>query len=150
MKNPIDLGHKTVDAARITAIKPISDEQRQSVSATLSSSANWTAEARSLGGPGGYIADLGVEKVVAGLARHGEKLAFIPESGEAVRRDWLTSVKPFASRADRPSDQRKFRSVATFVNPETGETSEEWFAATPEQLRGGKVPSIHDLAGGPG
>lgn len=142
MKNPLDLGHKVIDAANVTCIKPVSKDQL----AALRSTENWSAEARAIGSAGGYIADVPVDGIVAAFNRLGERLVVIPETGEAVRRDWLTSVKPFGGREGGPN---KFHSVATFTNPATGETAEEWFAATPEQLRGSKAPSLKDLAGGP-
>jgi len=141
MQKPLDLGHKVIDAASVTCIKPVSAEQL----GRLNSAENWTLEARALGGAGGYIADADITKAVGVFAKLGERLSLIPETGEAVRRDWLTAVKPFASREGAPN---KFRSVATFTNPASGEKTDEWFAATPEQLRGSKAPAFKDLAAG--
>jgi hypothetical protein len=143
MQKPVDLGHKTIDAAAVSAIKPVSEEQL----AQLRSTEEFKSEARAIGSEGGYT-KLKVEQVVAAFAKLGESLTYIKETGEAVRRDWIVSVKPFAGREGGPD---KFHSVARLRNPHTNAVAEEWFAATPAQLTGATkaAPKLEDLAKGP-
>src|SRR5580700_1551328 len=130
MQAPVDLGHKTIDAATISAVKPVSEEQL----AQLRTSEDFASEARAIGGDGGYT-KLKVEQVVTALAKLGQHLTYIKDTGEAVRRDWIVSVKPFSARKGGAD---KFHSVAKLKNPNNQQSTEEWFAATPEQLTGHK------------
>jgi hypothetical protein len=144
MKNPLNIGGKIIDAADVHAIKPLSEEQTH----TLNSMKNFTAEIRTIGGRGGFVEESvapSIENVVEAFAKIGEKLTLLP-SGEAIRDEWIRSIKPFQSRPDQPN---KYGSVVEFKNPATGQSREEWFAAKPEQIPGGKAPLLADLANGP-
>ena len=142
MRNPLNIGSKILDAANVHAIKPISEEQL----ATLNTDKVFTTEIRAIGSNGGYVEHLPVAKVVEAFAKIGEKLTLLP-SGEAIRAEWISNIKPFQSRADQPN---RFASVVEFRNPASGQAVQEWFAARPEQIPGGNAPSLLDLAGGPG
>ncbi len=141
MKNPLNIGGKIIDAADVHAIKPLSDDQI----AALNTDKKFTSEVRAIGSRGGYVENLSVSEVAAAFAKIGEKLTLLP-SGEAIRAEWIASIKPFQSR---PGEAARFASVVELKNPATGRSVEEWLAARPEQLPGGNAPSLADLAGGP-
>ncbi|MGO9174298.1 MAG: hypothetical protein ACLP7P_20360 [Rhodomicrobium sp.] len=141
MQKPINLGHKIIDAADIHAVKPRDPEQNQGIA----TSKNFPAEIRALGTSGGLVENLSVPQVVEALDKMGEKLTLLP-TGEAVRAEWIAQIKPFQSREGAPN---KFASAVEFKHPVTGQRAEEWFAARPEQIPGGKAPKLADLAGGP-
>ena len=141
MQNPIDVGSKTIDAAAVHCVRPLTPERL----ATLATDKNFALEIRTINGDGAFIeAGMPIASVVAGFARIGEELTLIP-SGEAIRKAWVASVKDFVSR---PGEPAKFNSVVKFVHPETGRNAEEWFAAKRSDIVGA-TPRLDDLAGGP-
>jgi hypothetical protein len=99
MKNPLDVGTKTIDAATIHCIRPLSPER----TATLNSDKDFAFEIRTINGDGAFVeAGISLENLVAGFAKIGEELTLL-DSGEAVRKDWIASVKDFASRPRQPA-----------------------------------------------
>ena len=141
MKNPIDVGSKTIDAATVHCIRPLPPER----TATLNTDKNFAFEIRTMSGDGAFIEDgVALPNLVAGFAKIGEELTLLP-SGEAIRTAWVASVKDFVSRPDQPA---KYHSVVKFAHPETGRTAEEWFAAKRDQIVG-TTPKLDELAGGP-
>lgn len=142
MEKPLNIGGKIIDAANVHAVKTLSEDQL----ATLNTDKNYTAEIRAIGGRGGYVENLSVKEIVTAFAKIGETLTLLPSGEEALRADWIASIKPFQSR---PGETARFASVVELKNPVTGRSVEEWFAARPEQLPGGNAPSLADLAGGP-
>ena len=140
MKKPIDVGSKTIDAATVHCIRPLPPER----TATLNTDKNFAFEIRTMSGDGAFIEDgISLASLIAGFAKIGEDLTVLP-SGEAIRKDWVASVKDFVSRPDQPA---KYHSVVKFVDPER-RTAEEWFAAKREQIVG-TTPKLDELAGGP-
>jgi len=141
MKNPIDVGAKTIDAAAVHCVRPLTAERL----ATLATDKNFALEIRTINGDGAFIeAGRPVASIVAGFAKIGEELTLLG-SGEAIRKDWVASVKDFVSRPDQPA---KYNSVVKFVHPETGRSTEEWFTAKRSDIVGA-TPRLDDLAGGP-
>lgn len=141
MKNPLDIGSKTIDVADVHCIKPLTPEQV----AALGTDKKWTAEVRAIGSSGGYIENLSVAQVAAAFAKIGEKLTVL-STGEAIRGEWVKGVKDFAGQPGQPN---KFKSVVKLTNPGTQQTVEEWFAAPRTEIPGGKAPSLAGLAGSP-
>ena len=82
--------------------------------------------------------------LVAGFAKIGEELTLL-DTGEAVRKEWIASVKDFVSRPGQPA---KYHSVVKFAHPENGRTAEEWLTAKRDQIVG-TTPKLDDLASGP-
>ena len=141
MKNPLDVGTKTIDAATIHCIRPLPPER----TATLNTEKKFAYEIRTINGDGAFVeAGISLEKLVAGFAKIGEELTLLA-SGEAVRKDWIASVKDFASRPGQPA---KYNSVVKFTHPENGRTAEEWLTAKRDQIVG-TTQKLDDLAGGP-
>ena len=141
MKNPIDVGSKTIDAATIHCVRPLSPER----TATLNTDKDFAFEIRTINGDGAFIeAGTPLASIVAGF-RQDRGGADPARSGEAIRKDWVASVKDFVSRPDEPA---KYQSVVKFAHPETGRTAEEWFAAKRDQIVG-TTPKLDELAGGP-
>ena len=139
MKNPLDIGTKTIDVADVHCIKPLSAEQV----AAIGTDKKWTVEIRAIGSSGGYIENLTVAQVAAAFAKVGEKLTVL-STGEAIRGEWVKGVKDFAGQPGQPN---KYKSVVKLTHPETLVTAEEWFAASRNEIPGGKAPSLADLAG---
>lgn len=141
MKNPLDVGTKTIDAATVHCIRPLSPER----TATLNTDKKFDFEIRMINGEGAFVeAGIPLENLVGGFAKIGEELTVL-NSGEAVRKAWIASVKDFASRPDQPA---KYHSVVKFAHPENGRVAEEWLAAKRDQIVG-TTPKLDDLAGGP-
>jgi hypothetical protein len=138
MKNPLNVNGKIIDAAGITAVKPIDDFRL----ATIDTTRPFTAEIRVAGNGGAFVENASVEDVVTGLKQHGEELVML-KSGEAIRAEWITSIKPFSTRT---AAQNRFRSVVQFRQPETGLTAQEWFIAPVEDIPGGDAPRLNELA----
>ena len=141
MKNPLDVGTKTIDAATIHCVRPLTPERL----ATLNTDKKFAFEIRTINGDGAFIEDgIPLPSLVAAFAKIGEDLTIL-NTGEAIRRDWVASVKDFVSRPDQPA---KYSSVVKFVHPETGRSAEEWFAAKRGEIVG-TTPRLDELAGGP-
>ena len=141
MKNPIDVGSKTIDAATIHCVRPLAPER----TATLNTDKTFAFEIRTINGDGAFIeAGTPLASLVAAFGKIGEELTLL-ETGEAIRKDWIASVKDFVSRPDQPA---KYHSVVKFAHPETGRTAEEWLAARRDQIVGA-TPKLDELAGGP-
>jgi hypothetical protein len=141
MQNPIDVGTKTIDAATVHCVRPLSADRL----VTLNMEKNFALEIRTINGGGAFIeAGMPIADIIAGFARIGEELTLLG-SGEAIRKQWVASVKDFVSRPDQPA---KYNSVVKFVHPGTGRSTEEWFAAKRTDIVG-TTPRLEDLAGGP-
>jgi hypothetical protein len=141
MKNPLDVGTKTIDAAAIHCVRRLSPER----TATLNTDKDFAYEIRTISGDGAFIeAGTPLASIVAGFAKIGEELTLL-STDEAIRKDWIASVKDFVSRPDQPA---KYHSVVKFAHPENGRTAEEWFAAKRDQIVG-TTPKLDELAGSP-
>ena len=130
MQKPINIGGNIIDPSDVHAVKPVTPEQ----SATLSAE-NVTAEIRAIGDKGGYVENLSVADVADVFGKIGEKLTVLP-TGEAIRAEWIASIKPFQSRPGQPA---KFASVVEFENPANGRRVEESLTATPAQVLAGRA-----------
>ena len=64
----------------------------------------------------------------------GEELTLL-DSGEAIRKNWVASVKDFVSRADQPASRWQFGGQIRSI-PRPAALAEEWFAAKREQIVG--------------
>ena len=72
-----------------------------------------------MSGDGAFIEDgIPLPSLVAAFAKIGEDLTIL-NTGEAIRRDWVASVKDFVSRPDQPA---KYSSVVKFVHPRPAAT----------------------------
>ena len=141
MKNPIDVGTKTLDAATVYCVRPVQPER----TATLNTQKDFAYEIRTINRDGAFIeSGIPLASIVAAFAKIGEELTIVG-ADEAIRKIWVASVKDFVSRADQPA---RYNSVVKFADPETGRTAEEWFAAKREQIVG-TTPKLDELAGGP-
>jgi len=145
MEKPIDIGNKTIDAAKVHLIRDIAPER---LGALANTGKNFTVEIRALGGSGGFVEDLSLKEVVAAFSNLGEHLTLLPGSaeqlGEAVRTSWVQSAKDFTSRPDQPA---KFGSVVIFRHPD-GATAEEWLIAKRSDVIP-NTPLLSGLSGGP-
>jgi hypothetical protein len=137
MKNPITIGTKTIDAANVVAIKPMTQERLSGINTDK----NFTAEIRALGSPGAFVEKHSVAEIVAAFKQHGEDLTLLP-TGEAIRTGerWMLAITAFS---ERPGG--KFGSSVQMKNPHNGATGEERFAARPEQIPGGDAPTLDSL-----
>jgi hypothetical protein len=136
MKNPLNVNGKIIDAANVTTVKPLAEDRLSNIDTTR----NFTAEIRLIDRHGVFVEEASVQDVADALDQVGEKLTLL-RSGEAVRADWINSIKPFVTT----DPQIRFRSVIQFRHPETGLTAEEWFTARVEDIPGGNAPRLADL-----
>jgi hypothetical protein len=101
--------------------------------ATLNTDKNFAFEIRTINGDGAFVeAGTSLAGIVAAFAKIGEELTLL-ETGEAIRKDWVASIKEFTSRSDQPA---KYHSVVKFAHPENGRTAEEWLTAKRDQIVG--------------
>jgi len=136
MKNPLNVNGKIIDAANVTAVKPLDEERLSGIETTRP----FTAEIRLIDRQGAFVENASVQDVVDALGQIGEKLTLLV-SGEAVRADWINSIRPFVSTGE----QTRLRSVVQFRQPETGLITEEWFTARVEDIPGGNAPVLADV-----
>jgi hypothetical protein len=138
MKNAIDIGSKTIDAANVHLIRELTPDRL----ANINTDKNFTVEIRALGSEGGFVEKISLAKVVEIFASRGEHLTILP-SGEAIRTSFVQGAKDFASREGGPN---KFHSVVSFKHPQTGATAEEWLSAKRTDITPA-APKLSDLAG---
>ena len=136
MKNSLNVNGKIIDAANVTAVKPLDEDRLSGIETTR----NFTAEIRLIDRHGAFVEDASVQDVVDALDQIGEKLTLLI-SGEAVRADWINSIRPFVSTGE----QTRLRSVVQFRQPETGLITQEWFTARVEDIPGGNAPVLADV-----
>ena len=133
MKNPLNVNGKIIDAANVTTVKPLAEDRLSNIGTTR----KFTAEIRLIDGQGAFVEEASVQGVVDALDQIGEKLTLL-RSGEAVRADWINTIKPFVTTGE----QTRFRSVVQFRRPDTGWTTQEWFTARVEDIPGGNAPVL--------
>ena len=136
MKNPLNVNGKIIDAANVTTVKPLGEDRLSNIDTTR----NFTTEIRLIDGQGAFVENASVQDVVDALGQIGEKLTLL-RSGEAVRADWINSIRPFVPT----SEPTPFRSVVQFRHPGTGLTREEWFTARVEDIPGGNAPQLANV-----
>ena len=136
MKNPLNTNGKIIDAANVTAIKPIGEDRLSGIDTHR----KFTAEIRTIDRNGAFVESASVAEVASALEQVGEKLTMLP-SGEAIRADWITAIKPFVGNGQ----QTHFHSVVQFRQPDTGATLQEWFTAPVKDIPGGTAPVLSEL-----
>jgi hypothetical protein len=74
MQNPLDIGTKTIDAATVHCIRPLTADR----TATLSTDKNFAFEIRTINGDGAFVEDgIPLVNLVAGFAKIGEELTML-------------------------------------------------------------------------
>ena len=136
MKNPLNVNGKIIDAANVTAVKPLDEDRLSGIETTRP----FTAEIRLIDRQAAFVENASVQDVVDALGQIGEKLTLLI-SGEAVCANWINSIRPFVPTGE----PTRLRSVVQFRHPETGGTTEEWFTARVEDVPGGNAPVLANV-----